>query len=105
MLGSGYGDRITGDDEINILTGRGGSDTLNGEEGDDILNGGPGGDTLNGGDDTDTVTYADAAEGVTVSLSSALNAMASLPSPTAEPKAMRAATALSTSKNSSVPPR
>ena len=70
VLGSGHGDRITGNDEANTLTGGAGNDTLNGDDGNDVLNGGPGGDTLNGGDDIDTVTYADAAEGVTIDLSS-----------------------------------
>ena len=66
-----HGDRITGDNQDNTLTGGAGSDRLMGDNGDDILNGGPGGDTLDGGDgDMDIATYADATEGVTIDLSS-----------------------------------
>ena len=71
VLGSSYGDTITGDDGVNTLTGGAGNDKLNGDDDNDILNGGSGGDTLDGGDgDMDTATYADATEGVTIDLSS-----------------------------------
>ena len=71
VIGSAHGDRITGDNQDNTLTGGAGSDTLKGDDGDDTLNGGPGGDTLDGGDgDMDIATYADATEGVTIDLSS-----------------------------------
>ena len=73
VIGSAHGDRITGDNQDNTLTGGAGNDTLKGDDGDDTLNGGPGGDTLDGGDDDvagDTATYADATEGVTIDLSS-----------------------------------
>ena len=71
VLGSSHGDRITGDNQDNTLTGGAGSDRLMGDDGDDMLNGGPGGDTLDGGDgDMDIATYADATEGVTIDLSS-----------------------------------
>ena len=55
VIGSVYGDTITGDDNNNKL------------------NGGPGGDRLDGdgNGDTDTATYKDATEGVTVDLSGA----------------------------------
>ena len=71
VIGSAHGDRITGDNQDNTLTGGAGNDTLKGDDGDDTLNGGPGGDTLDGGDgDMDIATYADATEGVTIDLSS-----------------------------------
>ena len=94
VIGSRGSDTLTGDDatgnnDINILEGRGGRDTLTGHGGNDILRGGEDGDTLKGGDGddeldggpgadkleggthttADTATYANAMEGVTVDLS------------------------------------
>ena len=59
LIGSAYGDTLTGDSENNTLTGGAGSDTL-------IGNGGA--DTLDGGDGSDTASYANAEAAVTVYL-------------------------------------
>jgi Ca2+-binding RTX toxin-like protein len=78
LIGSDYGDILTGDDGSNvlngeggddILTGHGGTDTLNGSSGDDIVIGGVGADTLNGGSGLDWAQYLNSATGVHVSLS------------------------------------
>ena len=78
LIGSDYGDLLTGDDLSNvlngeggddILTGHGGSDTLNGGSGDDILMGGAGADTLNGGSGFDWAEYNNSPTAVHVSLS------------------------------------
>ena len=55
IIGSRYGDTLTGDNRANYLEGRAGNDTLNGDDGNDLLSGGPGNDTLNGGDDDDVL--------------------------------------------------
>jgi len=49
LVGSNFGDILTGDASANALNGLGGNDTLNGGFGDDFLFGGFGNDTLNGG--------------------------------------------------------
>jgi Ca2+-binding RTX toxin-like protein len=59
VIGSAFGDAITG--------GVGG-ETLSGGAGDDLLNGGAGDDLLDGGEGLDTASYADATGGVTVDL-------------------------------------
>lgn len=46
VLGSRFGDRLTGDFLINGLSAGAGDDTVNGDLGDDVLDGGPGEDTL-----------------------------------------------------------
>jgi Ca2+-binding RTX toxin-like protein len=69
LLGSAFGDSLTGDGGANILTGGAGADTLTGAGGDDLLLGGLGNDGLDGGAGVDTVSYADiTGGGVTVSL-------------------------------------
>jgi Ca2+-binding RTX toxin-like protein len=86
VIGSRYDDRLTGDSQVNVLWGRGGSDqirggggadtlwgeggndslwgeqgndTLWGGDGVDVLNGGPGMDTLDGGAGSDTCTLGE----------------------------------------------
>ena len=57
VLGSRFGDTITGDSESNFLRGNTGADTIEGGTNDDNLEGGTGGDTFvfNDGDGDDTV--------------------------------------------------
>jgi len=66
LIGSGYGDTLTGNSAANILSGRSGNDTLIGGAGNDRLDGGDGNDTLlpgtgtdvvNGGDGNDTISF------------------------------------------------
>ena len=59
VSGSGYGDRLLGDDGANRLTGGAGKDWLHG---------GAGADRLDGGSGTDTVSYEGSDAGVTVNL-------------------------------------
>ena len=68
LVGSDFGDRLTGDAGDNVLTGGAGGDTLTGGAGGDTLTGGAGGDTLAGGMGSDTASYAGSAAGVTVDL-------------------------------------
>jgi Ca2+-binding RTX toxin-like protein len=60
LLGSAYGDQLTGDSNANLLQGG---------DGDDTLDGGLGDDTLDGGADADTASYATAGAAVRVDLS------------------------------------
>ncbi|MGQ3354239.1 MAG: Ig-like domain-containing protein [Phreatobacter sp.] len=64
LTGSGFNDRLEGDDRDNVLSGGAGNDTLTGGAGNDVLNGGEGNDTLignvgnnvlNGGAGDDTI--------------------------------------------------
>ncbi len=57
LIGSLFGDTLTGDGGTNRLDGDAGDDILNGEGGNDVLLGGAGGDTLNGGDGQDLASY------------------------------------------------
>ena len=86
VLGSGFGDRFSGDGGANSLQGNGGADVLSGlggndyllggsgndaidgGDGNDIVEGGVGSDTLAGGAGTDRVSYASSASGVSVNL-------------------------------------
>lgn len=86
VLGSNWGDKITGDDLANfidggggddivfgsggadILMGRTGDDYLVGGDGNDVLFGGNGADTLIGGAGVDRANYSDSSLGVTVDL-------------------------------------
>ena len=54
IVGSPFGDTLTGDAGPNWIFGEEGNDALFGLEGDDFLVGGGGTDTLDGGDGTDT---------------------------------------------------
>ena len=53
VVGSSGKDRITGNDEFNVLIGGEGDDEIRGEGGEDIIVGGEGYDQLWGGDDTE----------------------------------------------------
>jgi serralysin len=66
--GGAGNDRIYGLDGNDLLLGGAGSDILEGGAGDDMLRGGLGNDTLIGGDGIDTASYADVATSVRVSL-------------------------------------
>ncbi len=67
VIGSAFGDRLTGDNRGNALEGRGGDDTLNGGGGNDMLHGGAGTDTFEfdpAGNGVDTIV--DAEDGETI---------------------------------------
>ena len=83
ILGTGYDDRLIGNDKKNHLNGSYGSDTLKGNAGNDTLEGEFGNDTLFGGEGKDTLdgggyqnespgqdwaSYIQSSEGVEVSL-------------------------------------
>lgn len=69
VIGSAYGDTITGDSNDNVLSGGAGNDILIGGGGNDVLVGGPGNDSMDGGTGTNTVDYSHDPAGVTVDLS------------------------------------
>ena len=69
VVGSRWGDTITGDGGANYLAGEEGVDILSGGGGDDELNGGAGADQLDGGLDRDTLIYTYSGAGVWVDLS------------------------------------
>jgi Ca2+-binding RTX toxin-like protein len=69
LIGSAFGDTLTGDTAANRIDAGDGDDTLDGGDGDDLLRGGLGADLITGGLGVDTATYSDAAIGVTVDLS------------------------------------
>ncbi len=86
ILGSRFGDALTGDENANNLfgfsgddaifalggtdfvKGEDGNDTLNGGSGDDTLDGGAGGDIIAGGAGFDYVSYVDSTTNVIVNL-------------------------------------
>ena len=88
LVGSAHADKLSGDKEINVITGGDGADSmfgrekndilnggagndmLSGDEGDDTLQGGQGADVLNGGVGADTASYAGSGAGVIVRLHS-----------------------------------
>ncbi|WP_299489662.1 calcium-binding protein [Acaryochloris sp. IP29b_bin.137] len=55
IIGSQFGDTITGNNEVNVFNGGDGNDTLDGGGGNDTLIGGDGNDTLDGGGGNDTL--------------------------------------------------
>jgi T1SS-143 domain-containing protein len=57
LIGSNFGDTLTGNGSANVLFGAGGNDTLVGLGGDDFLIGGVGGDTMSGGSGKDTYVW------------------------------------------------
>ena len=57
VYGSDFGDRITGDAQVNRLVGEGGNDTLDGGQGNDYLLGMSGDDILIGGEGDDVFLY------------------------------------------------
>lgn len=64
VVGTGYGDTLTGSDSANVL---------NGGHGDDSLDGGLGADTFQGGTGSDTVTYAPRVEELDLSIDGLAN--------------------------------
>ncbi len=78
IIGSNFGDTLTGDANANNIRGHGGddgieggdgNDTLNGNAGNDVIEGGAGADTLWGeGGTGDTLSYASSDAAVTVSI-------------------------------------
>lgn len=57
LIGSGFGDTLSGDDWDNILLGNAGNDWLSGGAGGDLISGGAGDDVIDGGIGVDTVDY------------------------------------------------
>ncbi|MEP4197215.1 MAG: CARDB domain-containing protein [Aliishimia sp.] len=55
VIGSGFNDRLVGDEKANVLTGGLGDDVLIGNAGNDILNGGNGNDLLTGSGGNDVL--------------------------------------------------
>ena len=68
VIGTGYGDTITGSNDYNTLKGGGGNDIISGGKGNDILDGGAGADQLIGGTGDDTITFEGATAGVVINL-------------------------------------
>jgi Ca2+-binding RTX toxin-like protein len=68
LTGNGLANAIDGGNDIDRLSGGGGNDSLFGGNGYDILDGGAGDDRLDGSFDTDTATYISATAGVTINL-------------------------------------
>jgi Ca2+-binding RTX toxin-like protein len=68
LIGSPFGDTLTGTDGNNQMRGLAGDDTIFGLAGDDILDGGPGTNVLDGGSGTDMVTYERSPVAMTVDL-------------------------------------
>jgi Ca2+-binding RTX toxin-like protein len=82
VLGSRYGDRLTGNEQVNrlsggdgndILEGGGSGDTLIGSAGDDTLTGGVGADTMEGGVGNDAYSVDNAADIVTENLAEGID--------------------------------
>lgn len=67
--GSRFSDRLTGDDEKNVLDGGAGNDILNGLGGDDVFLSGPGADNMHGGGGKDSITYIGSRDHVYINLS------------------------------------
>jgi Ca2+-binding RTX toxin-like protein len=78
LVGSGFGDALTGNAEANMLNGGNGADTLNGAAGDDTLDGGRGADAMAGGSGDDTYLVGDADDTI-VELSGIDTIVSSLP--------------------------
>ena len=57
LIGSDFGDVLTGDGSANFIVGRSGNDTISGGGGADRLTGDAGDDTLVGGGGDDTIFY------------------------------------------------
>jgi Ca2+-binding RTX toxin-like protein len=56
LTGSSFGDRLTGDNDRNVLRGLAGDDFIFGHRGNDTIDGGAGRDYLSGGADNDRIT-------------------------------------------------
>ncbi|TPK41514.1 type I secretion C-terminal target domain-containing protein [Mesorhizobium sp. B2-5-4] len=65
IIGSNFGDSLTGNGSANVLAGLDGNDTLNGAGGNDLLIGGSGNDILNGSDGNDTLVGGAGADTMT----------------------------------------
>jgi|GEM_PF-6753274 len=68
VVGSGFNDRIKGDDGANVIYDGAGKDKLYGRDGDDVFVAGAGDDTYDGGKGFDTVDFSTSANAVTVDL-------------------------------------
>ncbi|MCO6417185.1 hypothetical protein JYK14_13575 [Siccirubricoccus sp. KC 17139] len=68
VVGTAFGDALTGDGGDNYLVGLAGDDNLTGGAGSDTLLGGAGDDVLDGGEGSDLVDYRDAAGPLTIDL-------------------------------------
>lgn len=77
VIGSAFGDGLGGDDNLNLIYGRGGgdvlfgfggSDRIYGGSGDDLIEGGSGYDLIYGGAGRDAASYATATSAVSVDL-------------------------------------
>jgi Ca2+-binding RTX toxin-like protein len=64
LVGSGFNDRLDGDNNANVLDGGAGADTMLGYDGNDTLVGGAGNDSLTGGNGNDTFRFAASANGI-----------------------------------------
>lgn len=60
VIGSAYGDKLTGDDLANKITGGAGNDTLSGNGGNDYFYEGLGNDTMTGGTGADVFVFSTA---------------------------------------------
>ena len=69
IIGSSFGDVLTGNDNANRIEGGAGNDELSGAGGDDTLSGGAGNNSLDGGTGQDTASYAASEAGVIVNIS------------------------------------
>ena len=68
VIGSSFGDRLTGDGGANSLAGGAGNDTILGGSGSDWITPGAGRDQIDGGSGNDMVSFADLERGVGVDL-------------------------------------
>jgi Ca2+-binding RTX toxin-like protein len=68
VIGSRFGDTLTGNGMRNYLNGGDGIDTLRGGAGEDSLHGGPGADILIGGSENDQASYGGGSTGVHIEL-------------------------------------
>jgi Ca2+-binding RTX toxin-like protein len=68
VIGSAFGDTVTGDEAPNRLLGHGGDDELYGNEGNDILVGRAGADKLMGSSGQDLADYSNSPAGVVADL-------------------------------------
>ncbi|MDR6633881.1 Ca2+-binding RTX toxin-like protein [Phyllobacterium sp. 1468] len=68
IVGSDFGDTLTGNAGDNMIFGLGGNDTINGGDGNDYIEGVSGADTLTGGAGIDTLGYSTAFTSVVVTL-------------------------------------
>ena len=78
LVGSGFGDTLTGDDLENVLNGGAGNDTLNGGLGDDFLEGDAGDDTIIGGGHGsagDTASYRNSPAAVDIKIGAGVTAL------------------------------